>query len=144
MFSFNLYAMGITFKQFQTRPIFYKQVDAGFFPAWTYAVARNVSSSANALLDSIVYGTMVYFLAGFAYNDGASVGNFFIFLLLLYTSTFAFGVIFGCFSAGVRAFSTAKASVVFCKSTVTAVGTGVRHSCQSAPLITSLLRSIII
>lgn len=116
MFSFNLYTMGIAFKQFQVRPIFYKERDSTFYPAWTYAVARNVSSSANALMDSVIYGTMVYFLAGFAYNDGASIGNFFMFLLLLFTSTFASGIIFGLFSAGgIRELHTAKASVVFCE-----------------------------
>ena len=34
-------------------------------------------------MDALAYGTIVFWFVGLAYNDGASVANYFIFLMLL-------------------------------------------------------------
>ncbi|GAX16151.1 hypothetical protein FisN_3Hh368 [Fistulifera solaris] len=96
-------------KQFPARSIFYKQQDANFFPTWCYIAGRSLASIPNALMDATIYGTAVYFLAGLAHNDGATIGNFFLFWLLLFTMSLTSGLFFGFFSAGVQTLTVAQA-----------------------------------
>lgn len=102
-------------KQFPARSIFYKQQDANFFPTWSYIAGRSLASIPNSLLDATIYGTAVYFLAGLAYNDGASIGNFFLFWLLLFTMSLTSGLFFGFFSAGVQTLTVAQVCIVLLK-----------------------------
>ncbi len=97
-------------KQFPARSIFYKQQDANFFPTWCYIAGRSLASIPNSFLDATIYGTAVYFLAGLAHNDGATIGSFFMFWLLLFTMSLTSGLFFGFFSAGVQTLTVAQVS----------------------------------
>lgn len=85
-------AMGVVIKQFPDRSIFYKQQDANFFPTWTYVAGRSIAAIPNALIDGCVYGTMIFFLVGMAFSEGASIANYFIFMLLLFVSSLTSGL----------------------------------------------------
>jgi ABC-type multidrug transport system permease subunit len=95
-------------KQFAERPIFYKQQDANFFPTWTYVVGRSVASVPTSLIDSVGYGTIIFWFVGLAHNDGATVGNYFIFLLLLFVVSLTAVFFFSVFSASVSVVTIAQ------------------------------------
>jgi len=126
-------------RQFSDRSIFYKHQDANFFPTYAYVFGKSVASipiaitgtfcqvdwrplysfvAANKITfqlsifkDAICYGTAVYFLVGLSYNDGASVANYFIFLLLVFTASLTTGLFFMIYSASVRVVTTARACI---------------------------------
>lgn len=75
LLSTTIGAMTAIVKQFPDRGTFYKQQDANFFPTWTYIAGRSIAAVPNALIDGCVYGTMIYFLVGLAYNDGEFLTN---------------------------------------------------------------------
>jgi ABC-type multidrug transport system ATPase subunit len=65
------------------RVIFYRQADANFYSAWPYVCGRTLSQIPQTLLmDTIVSGTVLYFMIGLADRESAS--NFFTFLLILF------------------------------------------------------------
>jgi ABC-2 type transporter len=57
----------------------------------------------------LVTGSMIFFMIGLAVNDGASVGNYFIFVLLLFTVSLTSGLFFSMFSAIVQTIAIAQA-----------------------------------
>lgn len=95
--------------QFPARSVFYKQQDANFFPTWAYVVGRSIAALPVAFIDGICYGTLIYWLTGLAYNEGASVGNYFMFLLLTFSASLTSGFVFGIFSSAVRVVASAQA-----------------------------------
>jgi ABC-type multidrug transport system ATPase subunit len=101
-------AMTSIVKQFAERPIFYKQQDANFFPTWTYVVGRSVASVPTSLIDSVGYGTIIFWFVGLAHNDGATVGNYFMFLLLLFVVSLTAVFFFSVFSASVSVVTIAQ------------------------------------
>lgn len=105
--------MTTVIKQFPARSVFYKQQDANFFPTWCYILGRSLASIPNALIDASIYGTAVYFLAGLAYNDGATIGSYFMFWLLLFTMSLASGLFFGFFSSCVKTLTVAQVSMSY-------------------------------
>ena len=62
-----------------------------------------------ALLDAVIFGTMVYFFVGLAINDGASAANYFVFLALMFAVALTSGLFFSVFSACVQDVTTAQA-----------------------------------
>jgi ABC-type multidrug transport system ATPase subunit len=65
------------------RVLFYKHADANFYSAWPYVYGRTLSQIPQTLLlDTIVSGTVLYFMIGLADRESAS--NFFTFLLILF------------------------------------------------------------
>ena len=104
-------AMLLIVKQFPARAVFYKQQDANFFPTWTYVVGRSVANIPNSLIDSLLFGTIVYWFVGLAFGDGATIGNFFMFLLITFMTSFTCGLIFGIFPAVVSCSPTRKSSL---------------------------------
>jgi hypothetical protein len=111
MFNTAIGSMLLVVKQFPSRSIFYKQQDANFYPTWTYVAGRSVASLPSALIDSFLYGTIVYFCVGLAYNDGASLVNLIVFDLLLFVVSFATGLFFGVYSAAVGDINIAQAAM---------------------------------
>lgn len=96
-------------KQFPSRSIYYKQADANFFPTVTYVAGRSLASIPTACIDAIGYGTVIYFFVGLAYNDGASIANYFVFLLLVFSLSLSTGLFFSMYSAMVREVTIAQA-----------------------------------
>ncbi|KAL7562291.1 hypothetical protein ACA910_014510 [Epithemia clementina (nom. ined.)] len=111
MFINVLGAMLLIVKQFPARAVFYKQQDANFFPTWTYVLGRCVANIPNALIDSLLYGAIVYWFVGLAYGNGASIAPFFMFLLILFMTSTATGLIFGMFPAIMEVVTLAQAAM---------------------------------
>jgi hypothetical protein len=104
-------AMLLVVKQFPLRSVYYKQQDANFYPTWTYVVGRSVASIPSAFIDSFLYGTIVYFFAGLAFNAGASVVNYIVFVVSLFIIALTTGLFFGVFSAVLGDISIAQAAM---------------------------------
>ena len=103
----SLGTLGTIAPQFDTRRIFYKEQDANFFPTWTFVLARALAAIPSSLQDSLIFGTLVYWLAGFA----PSAGNYFVFLLLLMAFAFSCSLMFTIFSARIRERSSGQAAM---------------------------------
>lgn len=99
--------LGTIIPQFDSRRIFYKEQDANFFPTWTFVLARALAGIPSSLADSLIFGTLVYWLAGFA----PSAGNYFVFLLLLMAFAFTCCLMFSIFSARIRDRSSGQAAM---------------------------------
>lgn len=104
-------AMTVIIKQFPDRGVFYKQQDANFYPTWTYVVGRSVAAIPNAVIDAIAYGSMIYFLVGLAHNDGATIGHYFRFLLVMFSISLVSGLFFSMYSASLRSLTVAQAAM---------------------------------
>jgi ABC-type multidrug transport system permease subunit len=105
-------AMGSMIKvpaQFGSRSIYYKQQDGNFFPTWSYLVGRSIAGIPTAITDMVLFGTIIYWFVGLAFNDGASIGNFFIFLLLVFVTSLSTGLVFSIFSSLVKDKPTSQA-----------------------------------
>jgi ABC-2 type transporter len=98
-------------KQFPERSIFYKHQDANFFPTWCYVLGKSVASFPIAITDAIGYGTLIYLCVGLAINDGAGVGNFFMFLLIVFATSLTTGLFFMIYSASLRVVTVAQAAM---------------------------------
>ena len=91
-----------------------------------YVTARGLAAIPFGILDALFYGSLVYFLVGLAINDGASVGNYFMFVLILFAVSWTSGLFFAVFSSCVQTITTAQAAmgvtaillVLFCGFTV--------------------------
>ncbi|GLE07389.1 hypothetical protein PINS_up017551 [Pythium insidiosum] len=77
------------------REIFYKQRGANFFRTLSYVLACSVSQLPLALLESVVFGSMVYWMCGFV----ATFKGYIIFELLLFLTNLAFAAWFFFLSA---------------------------------------------
>lgn len=76
------------FTQVDNRPIVYKHLDLNFYRALVFVIGRSVAAIPSVILDILLYGVVVFFLSGMAYNDGATLWNFFVFLLLLFITSY--------------------------------------------------------
>ncbi|TMW67502.1 hypothetical protein Poli38472_011122 [Pythium oligandrum] len=74
----------------QAREIFYKQRDANFFRTTSYVFSRSTSLIPAALIESIVFGSMVYWICGFV----SSAEAFLVFELLIFVTMLAFAAWF--------------------------------------------------
>lgn len=147
--------MGAISRQFPDRSIYYKHQDANFFPTWSYVLGRSIASIPIAVIDALGYGTVglilsrveysdmtitsqthmidsffslqvIYFFVGLAYNQGASIANYFIFLLLLFTISLTTGLFFSMYAACVPVVTISQALmsltvvlfILFCGFTV--------------------------
>ena len=94
---FHSTAVLLIVKQFPQRSIFYKQQDANFFPTWSYVIGRSISNIPTSLIDSFLFGTIIYWFAGLAFGDGATIGSYFMFLLILFMTSYSMGLLFSIF-----------------------------------------------
>jgi ABC-type multidrug transport system permease subunit len=110
LFFISLGAMMKVPQQFETRSIFYKHQDANFFPTWSYVLGRSLAGLPTALIDGILFGTIVYWFVGMAGpQNGASISNFFIYLLIMIVVSLTAGLVFSIFSSVVKDKPTAQA-----------------------------------
>ena len=89
VFFISMGAMLKVAPQIDTRGIFYKEQDANFYPTWTYVLARSLAGLPTSIQDALVYGSFIYWFAGFA----PSAGCYFMFLLLTLLCAFTWYVI---------------------------------------------------
>lgn len=76
-----------------------------------YVFGRSIASIPFGVLDALVYGTLVYFLVGLAVNDGASVVNYIIFVLILFVVSWTSGLVFSIYSACIETVTTTQAAM---------------------------------
>jgi len=95
--------------QYDVRGVLYKHQDANFFPTWTFVVARSLASIPASIIDGLLYGTIVYWCVGLAHDDGASFGNYLMFVLITMVSSTGIGLLFSIFSAVTKDRSTGQA-----------------------------------
>ncbi|GAB9477361.1 Atp-binding protein, partial [Globisporangium polare] len=72
------------------RDIFYKQRSANFYRTSSYVLANSLSLIPLAAIESLVFGSLVYWMCGFV----ASAGSFLLFIALLLLTNMAFGAWF--------------------------------------------------
>ena len=72
-------------------------------------VGRTLAFVPSSAIDSCMYGTIVYWFVGLAHNDGASIANYFIYLLLIMTSAISTASLLGIFPAVVKNRTTCQA-----------------------------------
>ena len=88
--------------QYETRSIFYKHQDANFFQTSTYVLGRSLAGVPISLIDGVLYGTVIFWFVGLAHNDGASIANYFVFMLLILVVSLTAGLVFSIASAVTR------------------------------------------
>jgi ABC-type multidrug transport system ATPase subunit len=88
--------------QYAVRGILYKQQDANFFPTWSYVVGRSLSTIPASAIDGLLYGSIIFWFVGLAWNDGASFGNYIMFVLISTMASIGIGLLFSIFSAITR------------------------------------------
>mmetsp|Transcript_27588 Transcript_27588/g.66312 ORF Transcript_27588/g.66312 Transcript_27588/m.66312 type:complete len:915 (-) Transcript_27588:593-3337(-) len=109
MFFISLGAMLKIAPQYAARGILYKHQDASFFPTWAYVVGRSLATIPASLIDGLLYGSIVYWFVGLAFNDGASFGNYIMFVLITTMSSLGIGLLFSIFSAVTKDRSSGQA-----------------------------------
>ncbi|KAF0697442.1 hypothetical protein As57867_011820, partial [Aphanomyces stellatus] len=72
------------------REIFYKQRDANFYSTVSYVLAHSVSMVPFAVVETIVFGNIMYWMAGFV-NDSAA---YWMYMLILFVMHFLFSAWF--------------------------------------------------
>ena len=109
MFYSALAQMVLITKQFPFRSIFYKHQDANFFPTWSYVIGRSVATVPIAATDGLFYGTMIYFMVGLSFKNGATIANYFVFLLIVFLLSLTTGLFFSMYSAAVKVVTISQA-----------------------------------
>jgi len=77
---------------FEQREVFYKQRDSGFFPTSSAMVAQMLVQTPIQLIETLIYGTLAYFLSGLSRDDHGAY--FFRFYMVLYCCSLAVGQLF--------------------------------------------------
>ncbi|RLN71903.1 hypothetical protein BBJ28_00019653, partial [Nothophytophthora sp. Chile5] len=75
---------------FAARDVFYKQRRANFYRTSSYVVSMSVSQIPITLVESLVFGTFVYWMCGFVQTAGAYI----LFEVLLFLTNLAFSAFF--------------------------------------------------
>ena len=109
LFFISMGAMLKVAPQIDVRGTFYKQQDANFFPTSSFVIGRSMAALPTSVIDALFYGTVIYWFTGLAYSDGASVANFFVFLLLVLVTAYSSGLMFSIFSGIIKDRPTAQA-----------------------------------
>ncbi|TMW67516.1 hypothetical protein Poli38472_011136 [Pythium oligandrum] len=77
------------------RGVFYKQRGANFFRTSSYVLAVSVSQIPMAIIETVIFGTLLYWMCGFV----SDVGSFFLFELLFFLVSLTFAAWFFFLSA---------------------------------------------
>ena len=93
--------------QIDTRGVFYKEQDANFYPTWTFVLGRSLAGLPSSLQDSLIYGSLIYWLVGLA----PTAGCYFVFLLLIQLSAITCGLMLSIFSATIKDRPSAQAAM---------------------------------
>jgi len=109
MFYAAVGAMVLSVRLFPDRSILYKASDSSMFPTVCYVIGRSVATIPVSLIDAVGYGSLIFWLTGFAYNDGASIAQYFIFMALLFTGSLSAGLLFSTYPSIVQVISQAQA-----------------------------------
>ncbi|RLN90435.1 hypothetical protein BBJ28_00016751, partial [Nothophytophthora sp. Chile5] len=92
-----------------SRDVFYKQRGANFFPTSAYVLACSVAQIPLALAESIIFGSMVYWMCGFT----ATAGAFICYMILLVLTNLVFAAWFFLLTAISPDFHIAKPGSTF-------------------------------
>lgn len=73
-------------------------------------MARSIAAIPIGLIDALYFGSFIYFLVGLALNQGdASVANYFLFMLILFISSWTSGLFFSIYSSCIQTVTSAQA-----------------------------------
>uniref|UniRef100_A0AAV1U8R7 ABC transporter domain-containing protein n=1 Tax=Peronospora matthiolae TaxID=2874970 RepID=A0AAV1U8R7_9STRA len=86
------------------REVFYKQRGASFFRTASYVLSFSGSQILPIILESVVFGCIVYWMCGLV----DTIGSFFLFLLMLIMTNFAFTAFFFFLASAAPNFSVAN------------------------------------
>lgn len=95
----------------EDRIVFYKHKNANFYSAWPFAVGRTISQIPQTILDTLMFGILMYYIIGLGGRDDVSflftyLALLFVFALLMNQqlsifASFANASTFQAYSAGV-------------------------------------------
>ncbi|CAI5722770.1 unnamed protein product [Peronospora destructor] len=86
------------------REVFYKQRSANFYRSASFAIANSLALIPQAIGESIVFGPLVYWMAGLV----SLVGHFIVFLIILVQINLVYAAWFFCLTAICPSFGIAK------------------------------------
>jgi ABC-type multidrug transport system permease subunit len=97
LFQGNLFimlgAMASAPEKINDRVIFYKHDDSNFYPAAAYVIGQSLALIPQMVIDVLLFGTLVYFMVGFA------AGGFLLYLVLFISFNYCMGSFFGLLAA---------------------------------------------
>jgi ABC-type multidrug transport system permease subunit len=97
LFQGNLFimlgAMASAPEKINDRTIFYKHDDSNFYPAASYVIGQSLALIPQMVIDVLLFGTLVYFMVGFA------AGGFVLYLVLFISFNYCMGSFFGLLAA---------------------------------------------
>lgn len=99
--------------ELERRPIFYRQRNANFYPTWTFVLGRSLAGVPCAIIDGLLFGSLVYFMAGLGGSGVGVIWNFITYQIILLVTTMATGAFFSIFSAALPDLSSAMGIAVF-------------------------------
>ena len=82
------------FQQMDDREVFYKHHDSNFYSALTYVLGKALAMIPQQIVDTLLLGSLVYWLVGFA----PTASNFIIYLLSFFVFNFTMLQLFGKYS----------------------------------------------
>ncbi|GMF46956.1 unnamed protein product [Phytophthora fragariaefolia] len=94
---------------YAAREVFYKQRSANFYRAASFAIANSLALIPQAIAESLVFGSLVYWMAGLVPH----AGHFIIFLILLIQTNLVYASWFFCLTAICPSFNIAKPMSTF-------------------------------
>ncbi|KAE9346683.1 ABC transporter G family member 34 [Phytophthora fragariae] len=94
---------------YAAREVFYKQRSANFYRAASFAIANSLALIPQAVAESLVFGSLVYWMAGLV----SHAGHFVIFLILLVQTNLVYASWFFCLTAICPSFNIAKPMSTF-------------------------------
>ncbi|KAK3025042.1 hypothetical protein RJ639_043320 [Escallonia herrerae] len=65
-------------------PVFYKQRQLYFYPAWAYTVSAAIVKIPLSFLEALVWASLTYYVIGYSPEAGRTAGSFTIFVILLF------------------------------------------------------------
>ncbi|ETL82703.1 hypothetical protein L917_17179, partial [Phytophthora nicotianae] len=94
---------------YEARDIFYKQRSANFYRSASFAIANSLALIPQAIGESIVFGSLVYWMAGLVPH----AGHFIIFLIIMMLMNLVYAAWFFCLTAICPSFNIAKPMSTF-------------------------------
>ncbi len=81
---------------------------------FSIAAVQLAAGIPTSLIDALLYGSIIYWFVGLAYSKGASIANYFVFLLLMLVTSTSAGLIFSIIGADVKDRTTSHACMSVC------------------------------
>ncbi|KAJ0870671.1 putative ABC-type sulfate transporter [Helianthus annuus] len=94
-------------------PIFYKQRDMYFYPAWAYAIPASILKIPLSLLESIIWTCLTYYVIGYSPEPGRFFRHLMLLFALHFTSVSMFRFLASVFQTVVASTTASSISILF-------------------------------